>query len=66
MTWIDINKEVPEYYTPVIIYCDKNQHMCIAWRHSDGEREDYTIYDSNQIFMYEVTHWQHLPNKPKK
>jgi hypothetical protein len=33
--------------------------------HTDGEELNFTIYDSNDVFLYDVTHWQPLPEEPK-
>lgn len=65
MEWIKLTERLPDYYKPVIIFCDKNRHMCIAWMHTDGEELNFTIYGSNDVFMYDVTHWQPLPEEPK-
>lgn len=64
MNWIDINERLPTYYEPVLIIC-RNKHQVVAWRASDGETDSYTIFDTNYIVVYEITHWQPLPEPPK-
>lgn len=63
--WIDINDESPIWYKPVLVYCKSNGHMVVAWRHTDGEEIDFTVFDTDTILTEEVTHWQTLPESPK-
>jgi len=63
--WIDINDESPIWYKPVLVYCASNGHMVVAWKHTDGEEIDFTVFDTDIILTEEVTHWQYLPESPK-
>jgi len=65
MEWINIDEESPVWYKPVLIYCANNGLMAIAWKHTDGEEIDFTVFGTDNILMDKVTHWQPLPKPPK-
>lgn len=63
MNWIKLSDRLPDYYQPILAICD-NKHQIVCWRASDGETSTYTILDTNRIVIYDITHWQPLPEPP--
>lgn len=61
--WIDVNDIEPNYYVPILVFAE---NIYLAWRSSDGESIDYTIFGSNVVVDKPVTHWMFLPNPPKQ
>ena len=56
--WIDINKEIPEYYQPIL--ADNGIFMAVVARVSDGENEYYPISDTNEIMNPPPIKWRKI------
>ena len=39
--WLDIDKEIPDYYQPIL--ADNGKYMAVVARVSDGDEDSYTI-----------------------
>ena len=56
--WIDINKEIPEYYQPIL--ADNGIIVAVVARVSDGENEYYPISDTNEIMNPQPIKWKKI------
>jgi len=56
--WVDINKEIPEYYQPIL--ANNGIFMAVVARVSDGENEYYPISDTNEIMNPQPIKWRKI------
>jgi hypothetical protein len=56
--WVDINKEIPEYYQPIL--ADNGIFVAVVARVSDGENEYYPISDTNEIMNPQPIKWRKI------
>ena len=61
--WIDINDKQPDWYEPVLIRFTSERSIFhfVAWRHTDGEKDDYTIFGTDVILNKEPEQWMKIP-----
>jgi|TARA_B110000093_G_C12552612_1_gene238514 hypothetical protein len=67
MNWIDIKKELPKYYEPVLVcyrYKGSGYGKSVCWM-AIGDDEDYiwTIAFTDTV-IENITHWMELPKTP--
>ncbi len=63
MEWISVDIEIPEFNTPVLMYC-KIYGRYIGW-YQQIEGECGNWHDGNVLGVLPPTHWMPLPEPPK-
>ena len=63
--WIDVEKQLPQYYSTNLII-DKKGNQYNAHRVSDGDGYYYVVSKTDYCIKSNIiTHWQPLPSPPK-
>ena len=63
MNWIDIRDEQPKWYEPVLVRftSDRSIFHFVAWRSTDGEVDNYTIFGTDVVLNQEPEQWMQIP-----
>ena len=59
--WLDIHKEEPEYYQPIL--ADNGKYMSVVARVSDGDEDSYIICGTDIIMNPDPIKWRPIELK---
>ena len=59
--WLDIYKEEPEYYQPIL--ADNGKYMAVVARVSDGDEDSYIICGTDIIMNPDPIKWRPIELK---
>ena len=59
--WLDIDKEIPDYYQPIL--ADNGKYMAVVARVSDGDEDYYIICGTDIIMNPDPIKWRPIELK---